>query len=256
MIMDSKKKKEKVVKRHKINNLEDKKSFAIIIAISLIVFLIVFFFLNKKDTNYKNIKQDKNKYLVYTKYSVDSSKYPVQVPFVNIKSEPVNAINKDIDLFVNDFVKSKKCVVSYEYSISGIILSVVVKVIDYDTAYAPMPYFRSYNINLSTLEAISDQSLLDFFGVDDSYVEEMIEDKFHYYHEELISKEFYDENECDYSCFLRNRDVENYLDNTVYYVDQGNLVVFKPFSFYSIFGEEDYFKDENFKILLVEVRSE
>ena len=243
---------EKKVKRVKPNNLrQDKTPIVVAVAVALIVFLIVYFFLNKQNTDYKKIKQYKNNYLVYTKYQSTSTQYPVQIPFVNIKSEAIDAVNKDIDLFVNDFVKSKKSVVSYEYSISGIILSVIVKVIDYDTEYAPFPYFRSYNINISTLEVIADQSLLDFYSISENEVEEIVEDKFHFYHDELISKDFYAADECNYECFLRNRDIGNYLEKAVYYVDSGNLVAYIPFSFYSIFGEEDYFKDDNFRFLLV-----
>jgi len=256
MIMVNEKKKKVVRKRKPVNNYRTKLPLVVGGAVFLIIFLIVYYSINNQDKEYKKIKQYKNNYLVYTKYENSTGKYPVNVPFVNIDSDPVKAVNKDIDLFVNDFVKSKKSVVSYEYSISGIILSVVVKVVDYDTDYAPMPYFRSYNINLSTLEVIADQSLLNFFSIDEDTVEVLIEDQFRHYYDDIVSEGYYEGEECNYRCFLNCRGFDEYLDNIVYYVDEGNLTVFKPFTFNSVFGEQDYFKDEDFKILLVKGKSE
>ena len=256
MIMVSDKHEKRPRKVRRPNRFNNNVPLVVAISVALIVFLLVFFYLNKQNEDYKKIKQYKNKYLVYTKYQGNSTQYPVQVPLVNIKSVAVDAVNKDIDLFVNDFIKDKKSVVSYEYSINGIILSVIVKVVDYNSGYAPLPYFRSYNINLSTLEVIADESLLDFYGIDDSGVEEILEDTFHFYHQEIIDNDYYAADECNYECFLRNRGINDYLEDIAYYVDDGNLVAFKSFSAYSIFGEEEYFKDDNYKFLLVEVSKE
>lgn len=61
-------------------------------------------------------------------------------------------------------MNSAKSIITYEYDINGIILSLVIKVINNETTYAPEPYFRSYNINLETQEVISDQTLLEYFN--------------------------------------------------------------------------------------------
>ena len=74
-------------------------------------------------------------------------------------------------------------------------------------------------------------------------------------YDKIVEKKFYNEKECDYKCFLKYRDVENYLDGVVYYIDKGNLIVYKPFIFYSIYGEEDYFKEKHFKFLIVKKES-
>ena len=41
------------------------------------------------------------------------------------------------------------------------------------------------------------------------------------------------------------------MDNVNYYVKDGNLIAYKPFIFYSIFNDEEYFKEEHFEFLLV-----
>ena len=45
------------------------------------------------------------------------------------------------------------------------------------------------------------------------------------------------------------------MDDVSYYIENGNLVVYKPFVFYSIFGEEEYFKEDDFKFMIVKRES-
>ena len=41
------------------------------------------------------------------------------------------------------------------------------------------------------------------------------------------------------------------MDKVVFYVKNGDLVAYKPFIFFSIFGEEEYFEDEDYEFLIV-----
>ena len=206
-----------------------------------IVFFVVFFYMKKQEENYQKIKVSSGDYLVYTKYQAEDESYSILVPYINIKGEVVEAINQDIDLFLGEFLSSKHSNISYEYEINGIILSIVVKVIDYDTNYAPQPYFRGYNINLDTLELISNESLLDFFNINMDIVSTKISAQLLSYYNELVYEKYFQEDECNYSCFLKYRGIDNVLDNITFYVKNGKLVVYKPFTFASIYGEEEYF---------------
>lgn len=236
----------------KINN-NTKKTFIICVTVFLIFFLVLYVYNKKQEENYNKIKVYKNNYLVYTKLKKTNSSYKVFVPFINIKGDIIDKVNEDIDLFTNEFIKDKRCTILYEYDISGIILSVIVKIVDYNTEYAPQVYFRSYNINLTTLEVISNDSLLDFFNTNTNSVEELIENKFKGFYQEVLKEEYYHQNECDYNCFLSYRGIDNYLDNVVYYVKNGDLIAYKPFITYSIYGEEEFFEDKDFEFLIVEV---
>lgn len=230
---------------------QTKKILIICVTIFLIIFLIVYFVGRKDGEDYNDIKLDKDKYLVYSKYEKTNSNYKVTTPYVNIKGEAVRQVNKDIDLFVGEFVRAKKSTVTYKYNVSGIILSLVVKVVDFNTEYAPETYFRSYNINLSSQEVISNQALFDYFGTDVTSVEAMIVNKFKGYYEEIVKENYYHEDECNYECFLKHRGIEDYMDRVTYYVKNGDLMAFKPFTTFSLYGEEEYFDDDDFEILIV-----
>lgn len=216
--------------------------------IAVILVTIVIAFIQKKNNeNFNNIKQDKGAYLVYTKYEDKSTKYTKEVPYVNLKADVFKEVNADILKFCNPFMNSSKSVITYEYDINGIILSVVVKVINNDTTYAPEPYFRTYNINLAKEEVIADEALLEFFGVNKRTVETKIKRKLQSYYRDLVKERYYAANECSYDCFLKYRGVKNYLDYVSYYVNDGKLIAYKTFIAHSIFGEEEYFTDKSFE---------
>lgn len=216
-------------------------------AVILIMFIMFVFYNNTSSTNYNNIKQDKGAYLVYTKYSDTSTKYTKEVPYVNLKADVFKEVNKDILLFCDKYMDEEKSVITYEYDINGIILSLVIKVINNETTYAPEPYFRTYNINLEREEVISDDALLQFFGVTKSNVEYKIKRQFQRYYNDVVKEKYFSSNECSYECFLKWRSVSTYADNVSYYVRDGKLIAFKSFIAHSIFGEEEYFTDKSFE---------
>lgn len=240
--------------KKRFSQLEDstKKAFIIGGAFFLITLVIIVYRTSNSSNNFNNIKRDKNNYLVYSKIEKSDETFPKYVPDINIKSDVVNKVNEDIDSFVEGYLDSDKTLVTYEYNINGILLSVVVKVMDYQKEYAPEIYFRTYNINLDTKKVISDESLLDFFGITEEEVSEIIENGFKEYYSDLVKEGYYAEEECNYECYLGYRDVSNYLDNVHYYIKNGDLIAYRPFVFYSIFGDEEYFESKHFEFLLVE----
>lgn len=221
--------------------------YLIVILIVAIICIIVSFIYQNANKNYNNIKQNKKEYLVYTKYKKENSDYIKEIPYVNLKNDVFKTVNEDIYLFCEEYKNKEKAIITYEYSISGVILSLVVKVVDKDSNYAPEPRFRTYNINLKTEEIIPDEVLLELFKTSKDKVSYKIKRTFQNYYSEILSQNYYEAAECNYDCFLTWRGIGNYTDNVSYYVKGGKLIAFKPFTAYSIFGEENYFKDKHFE---------
>lgn len=246
--MASNRKIKRVRKINKTKNISQGTKKATIIAgtVILIAFLMLVFYHNTTNVNYNSIKQDKGAYLVYTKYSDTSTKYTKEIPYLNLKADVFKEVNKDILIFCDKYMKEKS-IITYEYDINGIILSLVIKVINNDTTYAPEPYFRTYNINLEREEVIADDALLQFFGVTKSNVDYKIKRQFQTYYSDILKEKYYSENECNFNCFLKWRGVSKYGDHVSYYVRDGKLIAFKTFIAHSIFGEEEYFSDKSFE---------
>ena len=242
--------------KKKFNKLNDNTKKIIIISLSILLILVIVlvFFIQNTNNNYKNIKQDKNKYLVYSKLEQDDEKYPKYIPYINIKSKQIDLVNQDIDNITKQFINTNSAI-TYEYDINGIILSIVIKIIDNKNEYTPEINFRTYNINLDKKELIADESLLDLFKITEEDVSKQIENKFISYYEDLVKQKYYVKEECDYKCFLKYKGIKNYNDNINYYIKDGNLIVYKPFVFYSIFNDEEYFTIDKFEFLIVESKN-
>ncbi len=256
MILENKKSGEnKVDKKKELRNgwvnHQQKRILLIVASIGVILAIILFSFIRNNNRNYNNIKEDKSKYIIYEINGITKDAKTRAIPYINIKSEGVRAVNEDIKTFASAF--STKDKFTYEYQINGMILSLILKGEDSEAEYALPPYFRTYNINLNSLNVISDEALLEFYHVSESDVEAKIESNFKKFYSE-VSEEYMDPKECNYSCFLLYRGIENYLDEVSYFVKSGNLIALKPFVFSSIYGEEEYFKESDYEFLVAEAK--
>ncbi len=236
----------------RFRNLSDDNKKKVIIGggLILIILIILIFYFIKQYDNYNYKKVNKNNYLVYTLKSTKNGIYSKNIPYINLNTQVAKKINKDISSLVNDYKDNKQCSISYEYDINGELLSIIMKIVDYDTDFAPKVYFKSYNYDLKQDILLDNMKVLELFNTNESIVETILETKFQKYYEDILDLEYYDERECDYDCFLTYREIDNYLDDVVYYVDNGKLIAYKAFVFYSIYGEEEYFKEDHFKFLI------
>lgn len=215
-----------------------------IIMFSIIVFLIIAFliwyaFSDKGSENFNNMKIDSSEYLVYTGNELDSGSYKQYIPFVNIKGEIGELINNNIVEYVNSFTNDNTCI-TYEYDLSGNVLSILLKVEDHSIAdRATLLYFRSYNINLKHKEILSNETLFSYFNVSSSMVLNNYNHQLEEYYKKLVSNNSINSNECDFNCFYNNREFTNDLDDAEYYVKEGKLFVYKPYVHYSLDNNDE-----------------
>lgn len=241
----------------KFNELDNNKKILIVVslAVILIVGIILYVYFKNENSGFKNIKENEDKELVYTINSKKNKDFFIDVPYINIKGDYIKSVNEDINSYVEEFINEEMVRLTYEYEINGKVLSLVIKVANYNTDDVPEIYFKTYNVNLDTLVLLSDDYLLRIYNTNYESVKEIIEKRFQYFYKDLIEQEYFDEEECEYECFLENRGVEDYMDDVSYYIEGGKLVAYKPFVFYSIIGEENYFKEEDLKFIIAKEES-
>lgn len=252
--MGSKSMKKKIRKKTS-KSIRSEKILTITIATVLILLILLFAYQRNNNLNYNNIKKEKSLPLIYTKYTNENKsnvQYPKSIPEVNIDHPAIDKINKQIIEFCDEYTQKEKSVINYEYDINGIFLSLVIKISDNEMEYAPEVYFRTYNINLEETQAVSNTYLLGMYDIDEKEVETKIESQLKKYYAQEVKKKYFATEECSYECFLTWRGIENYLDGVQYYIKDGKLIAFKPFIVHSIFGEENYFKEEHFEFEIAE----
>lgn len=231
--------------------IEYNKKLLILLIIVLILYAILLVIKNKNDNNYTNYKDDSNKEYVYTKYQ--SSKNNAKVPYVNLVSEDAKKVNNEIITLSTDYLKStnKNKTVTYRYNQNKNILSVVLTFRDVNE-YEQLKYnYKTYVFDLSKgAKLLTDDEIINKFSTTYAEVNEIMSKSMKEKYVDEVKKGYIDKNECNYSCYLENRNINNYIDNANYYIENSHLIVYRAFEVYSIYGEEEYFTRNDFKFLI------
>ena len=240
------------MKRKKRPNLNQQKTTLIIVVAIAIVAMLAYSFHENNIKNYNYIKESWFENIIYTSYYDDRNEYIKEVPYINIKGEQITEVNNQIEAFSTKYTNLSRAIITYDYSITGQILSVIIKAINYETNYASEAEFISYNINLKTQQVYTNQEILDLYNINAGYVSDRIKNQLQQYHKDIIKEKYYSLQQCNFTCFLKWRNIEDYSKGIACYISAGKLYVYKPFVFASIFGEEEYFKDKHFVFLITE----
>ena len=234
-------------KKNKEKNSNDKYIIAIICLIVFGIF-VIYHYANSNNV-FDKYKLNKNKNIVFPIYS----KGKTSVPNLNLKGQVIEEVNNIIVSKANDFLKGKNTI-TYNFEINGKILSLAIQYVDYyDEDKYPIITYDVYNINYYSSKLLSSDEMLQLYGIDKSMVKPIVEAKFGEYYNKAIEKGYYG-GECDYDCFLLLRGINNndYLENSYYYIKNGNLYILKPFKIYSPFSEEKFFSTNDFLIQITE----
>lgn len=234
------------MKKKGIKNKENLKLYAIIGLVIVLIFSMVFYYV-KGNSSIDKYKADKSKKLVYPVYT----KGKTSVPNINVDSTEIKTINNVIIDNANKFLTQENNTVSYDFDISGKILSLAIQYIDYhsEDGYPKITY-EVYNVNYQTGKLLTKEDILALYEVTEEQVSGIIQSKFGEYYNDLTKNNYINAGECDYLCFLYLRGIvdENYLENYHYYIKNGNLYVIKEFSLYSYYKEDEYFSTKSFFI--------
>lgn len=241
-------KKRRLEEKDDEKNLDRSKAIKLLILCVLAIIVIIATQIYKSYMkNFNYMKVDRGEHIVYTRYNQNSK----EVPYVNINSSDVKSLNDSIVDYCNNYVNSDDIKIKYEYSINGNYLSLVIKVINTKELPSKM-LFKTYNVSLKNRTVLTDQDLTDYFKVNNDIVSARIHNRFLEMYKDEVAQGYIEEMECDYTCYLGYRGVTDYLEDINYYIKDGKLVVYKPFIYSSIFGEEEYFTEDSFIFELTE----
>lgn len=217
-----------------------------------IVLLIVHYLYLNYYRNYNYIKEDISQNLVYTSKTFKNKQDLYnEIPYVNIDSDDAKLVNETVSNYADSFLENENNLMVYDSQVNGSVLSIVLKMVEYvESSSYPEVVFHTYNFDLSTQELMSDDEVLDLFDVSEDDVLKKVEKQFQNYYSEELSEGYFVEEECDYQCFLSWRGIDDYMDSIHYYIHNGKLIAFRGFSIFSVYGEEEYFKDEDYEFYI------
>lgn len=220
----------------------------VIVGIFVLIFVLYhrFIFISKatKDKDYVyTVRRDKNNSQdgVYTK-----------MPRINLKGEKFDTINKKIEENYLSVINQGEYDYDYEFNKSKNILALKISYSYLEAGkLSPKRYFKTYNINLNDGHVYTNKELLDKYHITEKKLNTFLEYKFKSYYQDLIKYKYYTEQECDYSCYLKNRGITtDYLEDIHLYVKSGSLTLYKFFYTYSSFEEEGYFSNPTYRFVI------
>lgn len=219
-----------------LKNKKDQNKFILLcvfLAVA-IVFLIYYGVKNINSNGYDYLKENKSKKLVYTKQKLESGNYYQYVPYLNIDDDLGTLVNNNIDEYINSFEHNNTSI-TYEYNVSGKVLSLIIKVEDHSIASSSaLLYFNSYNINLEKEELLSSDQIIKYFDTTEEEVETVLNSQIEEYYYELVEDNIVNERTCNYNCFLKSRNYTNNIDDVAYYIKEGKLIAYKPHIFIAL----------------------
>ena len=211
--------------------------FSIVTLLS-ILFIIGYGLYHNKSNEYKKIKINQSKQLVYTKTKYEVENYNQYIPYLNIQGETGTIVNNEIQEYIKQYNKDN-IGITYEYNVNGKVLSLVIKIEDHSyVESATLLHFKTFNIKLDTKELLSNDQILKYFNLNYYDIQNMLSEKIKNYYNELVNNNIINRNDCNYECFLNNRNLLNNINDIEYYIRQGNLIIFKPYTFIP-FSKED-----------------
>ncbi|MBP5678203.1 MAG: hypothetical protein J6X28_00045 [Bacilli bacterium] len=218
-----------------------------VFVIILLIGLVIYHYGNR-DNGFDSYKIQKNQYIVYDLYSYQEN----HIPMINLKGDTISLVNQEIQTKTEAFLKESPNIVTYQYDLTGNVLSVAIQYLNLEEK-EPVVSYDVYHINVYTGELYTDSDIYQMYSVSLEEVSLVVKSRFQEFYKELFEEHYFDE-ECDYECFLYMRGIveENYMEDAHAYIKDGNLYIIKVFQIYSPFHEEDYFSFQDFLIQITE----
>ncbi len=219
----------------------------VVVIVSSFVFFVLLF---PRKFDYQDLLKNKEKNIVYSLDSLDVLETD-KVPVINIDSSFIDDINSDIMNYYQDYLTKFTQGFLYEYSVSGPVLSIlIVSQQRYaDAEYSDISY-HSYNIDLEKMVLLSDKDIFDMYKIDEDTLRYFITYKFVEFYNDLIKQGYFTKEMCDFSCFMESKNIVNVMNDNTYYIEDGKLILYKPFNIYTPYSEEKYFSLDSFRFVV------
>ena len=229
------------------NNMGVSKYIPVLVMIFFIVLIIFYAFYSKNKDEFKSIKINSSKEIVYTIYNKSpNSQQEVNVPYINVNNDNIKKVNKEIINLSEDFLnKDSNNIIGYQYSVTGKFLSLALKMIDY-SGDVDVIKFKTYNINLKTFEVMNNKDILSLYEINNKDVVNRLNNKFKSFYNSEVKQGYIESRECNYNCFLEIRGISNMIDDASYFIQDGRLYAYKEFSIDSIYNDYEFYSDFDF----------
>ena len=183
-------------------------------------------------------------YLIHTDDPVKTTKSRSnsKLPQIEIESTDTNAANEYLEELYDKYAKGKNKF-NYEYMTNDDILSLLVKIEEYDEdedLYTKK--FKSFNLVKSSGKYIDKESLFNLFNYELSDITKIVNERLKKYYDEEYEQGYVDY-ECEFECYKSyQRGIVGIYDIIEPVIEDGKLVIYLNLSIDSMSGDSEYFE--------------
>ena len=163
-----------------------------------------------------------------------------KLPYINMKSNDVDTINKLLDDLYQKYT-SKGGKFNYKKFENDKIILILVIIDEYEDKDNYTRKYLSYNIDKKTKEFVSNEDIALLYNLDIEDIYNIVDNRLKTYYDEEY-KEGYVDYDCDYECYLSYmRGMDNIMDNVSLTVEDNKIVAYINLNIDSLSGDEEYF---------------
>lgn len=209
---------------------ENKKILLLILAI-VVVLSIITIFMDKADSN----KIYKSESYIYTKETHNhEDNITSELPYINVKNDRINDINVILIDKYYEIITVDDKFMKYNSYINDNILSLIVRIYYQESPDSYPDEVLIYNVDIDNGELLTNQELLNMFGISRNSVTEIIMNDLKEYYKYELEKGYINK-ECNFDCYLSLTESMPILDDCNYYVRDNELYAYKSISLGSAF---------------------
>lgn len=212
-----------------------------ILAIALIVLFLVQSF-SKKESPQKIMK---NNDYVFTLNESGGKAGNSKLPYINLKAEAVQKQNNEISKLYYQSIQSEKNTFTYDFAVNDGLLFLLIQIEFYDETVSGMETrYISYINKIDEEKVVNNEDVLANYGYPNDAIEKAIQTKMNTYYQRAITTGLVPPEECDFTCFMNWRDLNNQNAGALF-IEDNQLVLYRGFSTESVYGDARLYKEKD-----------
>lgn len=195
-----------------------------------------------------SVKKKQGKDYVYIKETHFDANQKIEsnLPVINLKGKAARELNKTLkDLYQNENV-----LLICGFQIYDKYLSFVYWIITLHEDTTPTLDMKTAVFYLPNQRLVSTEELLKKYEITEEEAFQKMDEKMQFYYYAILKKGYIERNECDYACFLSDRQLSDDYKLQLFIDKDGVLTSYRAFNIYSFYDEHLYFNQDSFRFEL------
>lgn len=178
-----------------------------------------------------------------------------EIPQIDYDTEEIVEINNDIKQLYQEASEDENTTITYDRYSDNNYLSIVFKIKVYDSNFNnQVIFYSSYVVDRNTKSVLTNEEIMNIFGYNFEKIEQLIDNRLYDYYQDEVSKNYIDQNECDFNCYKLNyREIQDLSERYTLSIEKNKLVIYIDLNSSPTISDLKYFSTLNFNPNRIEI---